>query len=48
MKTTAPQKTNVESTVTLSSKIDKSDVIDAEFEDLPIKENSKETSTEKN
>jgi len=36
----------INSAVSETSKIDKSDIIDAEFEDLPVNENAKETSNE--
>ena len=46
MKTNPKKESNVTSSTSENSKIDKSDIIDAEFEELPVKEPEKESSSE--
>ena len=46
MKSVPRNESNVKSEVSETSKIDKADIIDAEFEDLPVSENTKGTSHE--
>ena len=46
MKTNPKKESKVTSSTSENSKIDKSDIIDAEFEELPVKEPEKESSSE--
>ncbi len=46
MKSSLKNDTDIKSEVHESTKIDKADIIDAEFEDLPPSENVKENSSE--